>query len=153
MTERQISDGLCAFLRKEELSFVRARTDKKSGIQEGWPDVTVVYCGRVFLCELKTRTGKLSQKQIDRHAELRKNGTPVTVARSVEEAVSAVQVWLGVEKLEIEAVAPKGDTSGLWIAAMSSGMEYVFSGDPSPGGLAKLIRLATPQDIRDLPRK
>lgn len=154
MTERQISDGFCAFLRKEELSFVRARTDKKSGIQEGWPDVTVIHCGRAFLCELKTQAGQLSKKQIECHTELRKNGTLVTVARSVEEAVSAVQTWLGVEKPEIQPPERLDDGSGyrLWIASMG-GVEFVFSGDSSPGGLATKLRRATPQDIRDLPRK
>lgn len=39
-----------------------------------------------------------------------------------------------------------------WIASLA-GIDYVFAGNPAPGGLAKLIRRASPQDIRDLPRK
>lgn len=153
MTERQISDGLCAYLRKEGLCFIRARTDRKSGIQEGWPDISVIYCGRAWLCELKTTAGKLSKKQVECHAQLRKNGTPVTVARSVEEAVSAVLAWLGAEKRESQPPAQDQPApSNLWIGSLF-GVDYVFRGEFTAGSTAEKLRRATSQDIRDLPRR
>lgn len=40
----------------------------------------------------------------------------------------------------------------LWIADLGN-RACVFSGDPSPGGLAQIERWATPEDIRNLPRR
>lgn len=40
----------------------------------------------------------------------------------------------------------------LWIGNLF-GVDYVFRGDSSPGSTAEKLRRATPQDIRDLPRK
>lgn len=169
MTERQISDGLCAYLRKEGLSFVRARTDKKSGIQEGWPDVTVVHCSRAWLCELKTPTGRLSPKQVECHAKLKRNGTPVTVARSVGEAVNAVKAFFGIltpgeqendiqdatERQKGQSIpAPNPLLSHFFIADVS-GHSFVFEQlDERLGACAnRLLRKATQWDLLHISRR
>lgn len=181
-----------SWLHKNKLLYVYHRPDKRSGIVSGWPDFTIVHCGRCLLIEAKTASGKLSPIQDALHVKLRNQGNTVVIARSVPEAISAVQTWLGVEKPEIQPPerenehiwvdfelgsicmgchrsVPKGmnkpeapccappsmnqtASATLWIASMG-GVEFVFSGDSTPGGLATKLRRATPQDMRDLPRK
>jgi hypothetical protein len=96
MTERQIHDGFVKWLRFQRLSYVHHRMDRKSGIAEGWPDFTIVHCGRALPIEVKTLRGRLSEKQKSVIRALTDNGTVTHVCRSVEECVRTTQEWLGV---------------------------------------------------------
>ena len=55
------------------------------GMRAGWPDIQILYQGRLICIELKTKTGGLSEKQTACHREIVLAGGVVTVARSVEE--------------------------------------------------------------------
>lgn len=159
MTERQISDGLCAYLYKNGLMFIRARTDQKSTIVSGWPDITICHGGRCLLIELKALKGKTSFAQ-DRVIEnLRANGNNVVLARSVEQAISAVQAWLGLEKPENQpqvklegAFVKRSRAPDLWIGSLF-GTDYVFRGSSVAGSTVEQVRRATAEDIRNLPRR
>lgn len=157
-SERQIQDGLCAYLRKNGLAFIRNRMDKKSCIRVGWPDITVVHCGRAWLCETKTATGKLSAKQKEVISELLENGTPVKVARSVEEAIGSLMTWMGIEHAGEATVSVKrpsekdGGLGNLFLGSIG-GKDYVLSGDSAPGGSAALVRQATAVDLINIPRR
>lgn len=136
--------------------FIRHRTDKKSGIQEGWPDITVCHVGRCLMLELKMPKGRVSPKQQFVIDSLRQHGNPVTIARSVEEAVSAVQTWLGVENAVIaeaasvpEPIRTPDEGKNLFIGRIGD-QQYVFEGSGKPGTPAKMIRTATLFDLRNI---
>lgn len=105
MTERHIHDGFIAYLRKNRLSYVHHRMDRKSGIAEGWPDFTIVHCNQALVIEIKTPKGRLSKKQEEVIADIRRNGTGTVIARSVPECVQAVETWMGTEKPDGEAAS------------------------------------------------
>jgi len=43
--------------------FIHARSDKPSELPPGWADFTIFYCGKIYLIECKSRTGKISNDQ------------------------------------------------------------------------------------------
>jgi hypothetical protein len=64
---------------------------KRMGCIAGWPDCSVWWRGRVVLLELKrAKRWKLSEAQQELHPRLAAAGFPVTVVRSVPEALDAV---------------------------------------------------------------
>lgn len=163
-----IHKPLIRFLRANNLPYINHRPDVKSGIRSGWPDFSIFLAGRCLFLEAKTAKGEVSPRQWLCIADLERSGNPVKIVRSASEAISAVERWLGQPNAVVEApesqdcpldneraaelIAAETIAQNLWIANLA-GVDYVFSGDSTAGGLAKLIRRATPQDIRDLPRK
>lgn len=91
MTERGIHEAFIAWLRKLEIPYVYHRADKKSGIQSGWPDFTVLWCSHCVCIEVKTEKGRLSKDQKRVIAFIRKSGNRVEVCRSCEQCVEAVK--------------------------------------------------------------
>lgn len=72
----------------------RGKRNKRMGVLAGWPDVELVGPdGRARFLEIKLPGQYLSATQKVRHAELRECGCPVVVARSVGEAMAAVEAW------------------------------------------------------------
>lgn len=64
---------------------------KAKGCRAGWPDMGVWWNRRVVLLELKREVGgTLSPAQKEVHEQLAENGFPVTVCRSVDDALDAV---------------------------------------------------------------
>lgn len=153
-----IHKPLIRFLRKNNLPYINHRPDVKSGIRSGWPDFSIFLAGRCLFLEAKTANGVVSPKQWLCIADLEKSGNPVKIVRSASEAISAVMEWAGVEKADTEAPESQKEPSvgigdilsgrtvqNLWIANLA-GIDYVFSGDSTAGGLAKLVRRANPHD-------
>ncbi len=66
---------------------------KSMGQVAGMPDWLIVYRGRLFGIELKTRSGRLSPEQIATHDALRRAGACVWLARSVDDVQQALQAW------------------------------------------------------------
>lgn len=65
---------------------------KRLGCLAGWPDGGVWHDGRVVLLELKrSRYGVVSDAQKDLHLRLARIGHPVSVVRSVEEALDVLR--------------------------------------------------------------
>lgn len=91
MTERGIHEAFIAWLRKLEIPYVYHRADKKSGIQSGWPDFTVLWCSHCVCIEVKTEKGRLSKDQKRVIAFIRKSGNRVEICRSCEQCVEAVK--------------------------------------------------------------
>ena len=72
-------------------SVVEGGRRKRLGALPGWPDMGVFWAGRVVLLELKReRHGQLSPAQRALHPRLAAAGHPVSVCRSVDEALAAV---------------------------------------------------------------
>ena len=65
--------------------FVKMTTGFNDG--NGWPDVTWCYKGRVYLCEIKTPQGRLSENQKIMQREIFKHGISVYVLRSLDDAI------------------------------------------------------------------
>lgn len=67
-----------------------AHVHSTANVGNGFPDLFVGWCGRVFLLEVKDGKAKLTDKEIAFHAEW--CGYPVHVVRSVEEALTVVGI-------------------------------------------------------------
>jgi len=55
------------------------------GMRPGWPDIQILYQGRLICIELKTQAGRVSRKQRGLHEEIVLAGGVVTIIRSLEE--------------------------------------------------------------------
>ena len=72
-------------------SAIEGARRKRLGALAGWPDIGVLWRGRLVLLELKrSRGGQLSPAQKLLHPRLDATGFPVAVVRSVPEALDAV---------------------------------------------------------------
>jgi hypothetical protein len=72
-------------------SAVEGARRKRLSALPGWPDVGILWRGRLVLLELKrARHGTLSPAQRALHPRLAEAGFPVAVCRSVEDALGAV---------------------------------------------------------------
>lgn len=105
--ERKLSALLCADLIRRGIPHIVARTDRKSGLPLGWPDVTAM-CGvmttnglcsksdgaRVCCVELKCEGGILSPDQLRCHVDLRLAGVPVLVAYDLQTAIKFIKEHL-----------------------------------------------------------
>jgi hypothetical protein len=78
-----------AWLDERRIPYVYHRPDRKSGIQEGHPDFTILWTRRQIMIECKATGGKLSPKQLERIDFLRRSGNVVEIARSLSECVDA----------------------------------------------------------------
>lgn len=58
---------------------------KRSGFTSGWPDLEIVWDGKVVFVELKAGRGALSAAQRATHRKLHYCGAPVCVCRSPED--------------------------------------------------------------------
>lgn len=56
--------------------------------KKGTPDRFFIISGRIYFVEVKKMGGRLSEDQIERHAELRKNGCTVFVASSIDSFIN-----------------------------------------------------------------
>lgn len=66
---------------------------KKMGTRAGAPDNLIVYRGKAHWIELKARYGSLQQSQIDTIPLLESAGSPVAVARTLEDIVASLEAW------------------------------------------------------------
>ena len=57
---------------------------------EGIPDLLIGYRRETYLMEIKSKTGKLNPRQVEWHSEWR--GDPVSIVRSIEDALNAIRV-------------------------------------------------------------
>lgn len=72
--------------------FIRARSDKRSGIAIGANDMTIFMGdGKVLCVECKSKTGKLTKEQLIWREEMRLLGHTVHEVRSMEDFFKAVK--------------------------------------------------------------
>lgn len=72
-------------------SYIHPRMDRKSTIGEGAPDfVLLIDGGKTLFLECKDREGKVSVKQQAWHAQAKRNGHTVHVARSIQEVIDLI---------------------------------------------------------------
>lgn len=85
--EREMHDQFAAWLRINGIHFIHTRMDKKSTMQKGWPDFTLIKAGRAICVEFKLRACTVSEEQSKVIRELLDDGTPATVSLSVQHAI------------------------------------------------------------------
>jgi hypothetical protein len=89
--ERDMHNLFTNWLRLTGVPFIHARMDKKSTIRKGWPDFTLLWQGRALCLEFKLPGQPLDPDQVEVHAALALNGTPVQTVYSVAEAIVAAR--------------------------------------------------------------
>lgn len=99
--EKELHDQFERWLDFHQVAYVHARTDKKSTIEDGWPDFTCLKasdCG-VLACliEFKNATGKLRKDQQDVIERLASQNIPVLVTGNFDEACAFVRAQLQFE--------------------------------------------------------
>lgn len=78
------------WLKLNNVPYIHARTDRKSGINPGAPDFAFPYRGKTFWLEIKSATGKRSRDQLAWALLAEQRGATVHVIRSWEEFLSTV---------------------------------------------------------------
>lgn len=169
MKEQQIHSAFMVWLKKNGLYYVHSTFGKKATMTKDAPDFIILHCNRALMVECKTEKGGLTTGQKAMFEKLRaESGMVVHIARSVEQAVSAVEIWLGVEKRAVEPAEPEKvpsdpepakSVSATGVSAPHqfignlNGKDYVLIGDSTPGGQATLLRTATAADLINFPRQ
>lgn len=118
MTEKAIQKEVAKYLRKKECLFTstaggvaykahQLKLMKDMGYHNGIPDLVVYNWHpqyRALFIELKTPTGRLSYAQAVTGKALAENGYLVTVAHSVEDAKTIIDLYLGQANAALEEV-------------------------------------------------
>lgn len=97
--EVELHGWLEAELIRLEISYIHARTDKKSTIANGWPDFSAFFTApdgitRACFVELKTRVGRTSADQRECIAGLRALNIPVLITGDFRAAVAFIKLHL-----------------------------------------------------------
>jgi len=95
---REIKDlhqPFIAYLQRWAIPYIYHRPDRRSGINKGHPDFTVLWQGKALLIEFKVPTGKLSLDQIKRQELLSCSGTHTLTLDSLENAIGYLEAWMG----------------------------------------------------------
>ena len=94
--ERELQDQIMGMLNREGIVGFRARTDKKSTIAVGHPDIWFSLGGRACAFEVKMPGKKPRPEQETMMAAMRKNGWRVVVVTSYVEARQALDNFAGI---------------------------------------------------------
>lgn len=89
--EKEMHNIFEDWLRLNQIPFIHARMDKKSTINNGAPDFTVMWNNRVVCIEFKMNGGKLSSDQQDFISLLGKSETDVFVCHMAAEAIEIIK--------------------------------------------------------------
>lgn len=74
-------------------SLANGRALKEIGLLPGLPDIGIVVSGCVWWLELKSRRGRVNDRQRQCHTMLEAAGSPVAVVRSIDEVMDAIEGW------------------------------------------------------------
>lgn len=66
---------------------------RKMGTRKGWPDLEIIWRGRIYFIELKAGDNDLSQDQKDTRDALILAGSTVAVCRTVTHVEEALKTW------------------------------------------------------------
>ena len=62
-----------------------------TGLPEGFSDLIILYNKTIYFCEVKTKTGKQRQSQINFMNQVRERGYTYFVARSVDDIIKNIE--------------------------------------------------------------
>lgn len=119
---------------------------KKMGTKAGAPDCLIIYSGRAHWIELKARYGSLQASQVATIPALTAAGSPVVIARTLTEIVSALETW-GIPISPVhKALAERVD--------LSHTSKLTRSALPKPPAAATARKTTAPQTPKtDLPQR
>ena len=138
------------YLKRWNLPYVYHRPDRRSGINQGHPDFTVIWRGRSFLIEFKVPGGELSLGQMLRIDELSRSGTFTAVCTSLEEAIGYLEREMG-EKRATGPIPLAGEPSKkLYRARAGLVGEVILERNPADGE-CKFVRMASLTDRETIP--
>lgn len=128
------------FLKEQGIEYLRTRSDKRSTVEQGWPDFTLMHPNRgPLLIEFKQeKNSYLSAEQKKVHARLEAKSFRPLVIRSMDKAVEAVMAWQAISG------PARGVSEHGW--PLYRFRDGVFERDPSSGNCFR-IRKATPEDV------
>lgn len=63
------------------------------GVVAGVPDLILVHKGQTYGIELKAEGGRLTDIQRETHGRMRKAGTKIAIAKSLDEVIGLVRSW------------------------------------------------------------
>lgn len=66
---------------------------RKLGTKAGWPDIEIIWQGRAYFLEIKAEKGRQAEAQRDMAAALIRAGACYEIARSVDDAMAALEKW------------------------------------------------------------
>jgi hypothetical protein len=89
--ERIMHCDFANWLGLRQITYVEAAMHKRSTIQEGHPDFTILFDNRNLMVEFKIEGGRLSPVQLKRIEQLRRSGNKVVVCHSVVDAMKATK--------------------------------------------------------------
>lgn len=69
------------------------RAKVRDGVLPGFPDLGLIYQGRIYGLEVKAPDGRLNDNQIAAHPRLRAAGCEIEVVYSVADALDALAGW------------------------------------------------------------
>jgi len=99
MTETELQKQCNEYLRTRGIHFFHLQAGGQHGNKRtqcgGLPDLLCYYHGRHCLIELKTLTGTLNAAQKREFPKFDDAGFPVQICRSLDEFITAVNVFLG----------------------------------------------------------
>ena len=99
--EREMHDCFERWCKVNDLDFVHSRMDRKSTIEAGWPDFTILrgiqYAAKACCVEFKHGDNVLQPIQTEVIARLQTRGIPVLVTNNVAQAIHWTRKELGVE--------------------------------------------------------
>ena len=87
------------WLNLKEIPFIHAQNHKKSTIEIGWPDYTIIYNGCSMCIEFKVKGNKPSEDQLRVFEKLESTGTSVHVCENASEAILHVREWWRVNEI------------------------------------------------------
>lgn len=108
---RDIHEPFVAWLRKLGIPYHRNRPDKRTTAIEGDPDFLVTWMQHCLYIECKVPGKKLSKKQEERIAYIRRAGNKVVIAYSLEECIDACKNILCVGKEIANTESLRSDTA------------------------------------------
>lgn len=79
---------------------------KAMGVRAGIPDLCIVYRGKAHWIEMKAGKGKATDTQIAAHMRLAECGCPVAIARSLDDVIEALRLFvIPTRKADMRAAA------------------------------------------------
>lgn len=152
MNELQHHAAFSAYLKKQGILHIHARTDQKSGIAVGWPDYSLFLPGgKTLLIEFKQKGKKPTAEQQATIDQLKGLGHDVRVLYDAESAIRYLES-IQRSKLATEAATrPKAPAQAkLYLQSSRDVGDLVVS--KNGRGEMVFIRVATAADAQTLPR-
>jgi hypothetical protein len=147
---KDLHQPFIAYLRKQGIPYIYHRSDRRSGINKGHPDFTLLWCGHAFLIEFKTLGGKLSIDQLERIEELSRAGTRTRLCTSLSEAIGYLESEMGTKRAVEPTESISEPSKKLYRAKAGLVGEVILERNPADGE-CKFVRMASNSDRETIP--